>query len=266
MNAPVNSSSPASTPRVLPDEKLEPDREPLYARNMDDAAVAAGDDPVHHLRLFSNYLTPRKGLLSGDTWRAVAVVSRNLILTWLVLVPIVLGAILAGQLYYVLQPFDPDVARAFARHHITHRAASPAPVPAGGVVRAGDVRIEGPASVTFKADATQPSVVLDWPVIYRRTAVALELLVIPFAALVVITVVWMRLNNAGNALTHAASFLAVLLMGPVSFAVLSLTAGMSPFIQLALVVMAGVLSYAAVLWWLERERLLQMARVIGFSR
>jgi hypothetical protein len=205
-------SPPASSPRVLPDEKLEPDREPLYARNMDDAAVAAGDDPVHHLRLFSNYLTPRKGLLSGDTWRAVAIVSRNLVLTWLVLVPIVLGAILAGQLYYVLQPFDPDVARAFARHHITHRAASPAPVPAGGVVRAGDVRIEGPASLTFTVDATQPSVVFDWPVIHRRTAVALELLVIPFAALVVITVVWMRLNNAGNALTHAASFLAVLLM------------------------------------------------------
>ena len=195
-------SPPAASPRVLPDEKLEPDREALYARSMDDAAVAAGDDPVHHLRLFSNYLTPRKGLLSGDTWRAVAVVSRNLVLTWLVLVPIVLGAILAGQLYYVLQPFDPDVARAFARHHITHRAASPAPAPAGGVVRAGDVRIEEPG----------PGVVFDFPVIYRRTAVALMLLVIPFVALVVTTVVWMRLNNAGNALTHAASFLAILLM------------------------------------------------------
>jgi O-antigen/teichoic acid export membrane protein len=62
------------------------------------------------------------------------------------------------------------------------------------------------------------------------------------------------------------SFLAVLLMGPISYAALSLTASMSPFIQLALVVLAGVVSYAAVLWWLERESLLQVARVIGFSR
>jgi PST family polysaccharide transporter len=62
------------------------------------------------------------------------------------------------------------------------------------------------------------------------------------------------------------SFLAVLLMGPVSFAVLSLSSGANPFLQLALVVLAGVASYAAMVWWLEKESLLQVARVIGFSR
>ena len=33
-------------------------------------------DPIHHLRRFSNYLTPRKGLLSADTWRGAAGRSR----------------------------------------------------------------------------------------------------------------------------------------------------------------------------------------------
>jgi hypothetical protein len=60
-------------------------------------------DPIHHLRLFSNYLTPRKGAFSGDLWRAIAVLSRNLVLTWVVLIPILFSFVLAGQLYFVLQ-------------------------------------------------------------------------------------------------------------------------------------------------------------------
>jgi predicted acylesterase/phospholipase RssA len=61
----------------------------------------AGRDPIHHLRLFANYLTPRKGVLSPDTWRAVSVISRNLLLTWAVLLPIVLALVLLGQAYFV---------------------------------------------------------------------------------------------------------------------------------------------------------------------
>jgi len=37
------------------------------------------------LRAYSNYLTPRAGLLSADTWAAVSLYIRNLILNWLVL-------------------------------------------------------------------------------------------------------------------------------------------------------------------------------------
>src|SRR5690606_32169054 len=51
-----------------------------------DASLSARQrDPIHHLRLFANYLTPRKGLLSADSWRGATVVTRNLALTWLVL-------------------------------------------------------------------------------------------------------------------------------------------------------------------------------------
>ena len=61
-------------------------------------------DPVHHLRLFSNYLTPRKGALSADTWRAAAVISRNLALTWLVLLPLLVGVMALGQIYFLTTP------------------------------------------------------------------------------------------------------------------------------------------------------------------
>jgi len=44
--------------------------------------------PVRHLRAYSNYLMPRTGLLSGDTWAAAGTVVRNMFLNWLVLLPI----------------------------------------------------------------------------------------------------------------------------------------------------------------------------------
>jgi len=70
-----------------------------------DSAISAGEDPIHHLRLFSNVMTPRKGLLSADAWRAVAIVSRNIALTWMILVPILLAAIIIGQAWFSL-PFE----------------------------------------------------------------------------------------------------------------------------------------------------------------
>lgn len=71
--------------------------------------LCSGEDPIHHLRLFANYLTPRKGMLSADTWRAAAAVTRNLVMTWLTLVPILFAAVLAGQLYFSLRPAMPAV-------------------------------------------------------------------------------------------------------------------------------------------------------------
>ena len=71
-------------------------------KDKSDSAMNAGIDPIHHLRLFSNFLTPRKGLLSSDTWRAVATIGRNLVLTWLVLLPLLLAAIMCGQAYFAL--------------------------------------------------------------------------------------------------------------------------------------------------------------------
>jgi hypothetical protein len=50
--------------------------------------------PVRHLREYSNYLSPRLGLLSADAWTMAAHYMRNLLLNLLVLVPI-LAAVLA---------------------------------------------------------------------------------------------------------------------------------------------------------------------------
>jgi patatin-like phospholipase len=55
--------------------------------------------PVAHLRYYSNYLTPRLGLLSADTWTIVATVVRNLLLNWLLIVPVLVAAILLPRLW-----------------------------------------------------------------------------------------------------------------------------------------------------------------------
>jgi hypothetical protein len=85
-----------------PGEQIEPKRN--FERKSgaaSDGSLCAWEDPIHHLRLFANYLTPRKGLLSADTWRAVSVIMRNLLLTWLILLPILTALMLLGQAYFL---------------------------------------------------------------------------------------------------------------------------------------------------------------------
>jgi hypothetical protein len=65
--------------------------------------------PIRHLRAYGNYLTPRLGLLSADTWTTGVIVVRNLILNWLVLIPI-LAAVLTLPLLAIATwdvPVDP---------------------------------------------------------------------------------------------------------------------------------------------------------------
>ena len=89
-----------------PNERIEPDREKSRDVNEkeSDGSRCAWEDPIHHLRLFANYLTPRKGILSADTWRAISVVTRNLVLTWLILLPLLVGVMLISQAYLLLHP------------------------------------------------------------------------------------------------------------------------------------------------------------------
>lgn len=44
--------------------------------------------PVRHLRRYSNYLSPVLGLFSADTWTLGAIYLRNLLLLWLVILPL----------------------------------------------------------------------------------------------------------------------------------------------------------------------------------
>ena len=59
-------------------------------------------DPVQHLREYNNYLTPKLGVFSTDTWTLAATISRNMLLNWLVLVPILLFVLMVPRLVLAL--------------------------------------------------------------------------------------------------------------------------------------------------------------------
>jgi hypothetical protein len=72
---------------VIP--RLRPNAEP----------VSPGEvDPIEHLREYNNYLSPRLGFFSADTWTLAATVGRNILLNWLVLVPLLMLALMLPRL------------------------------------------------------------------------------------------------------------------------------------------------------------------------
>lgn len=64
-----------------PGAKLEPER-----------------STVEYLRSYSKYLSPQTGLLAADTWTLVATVLRNMLLNWLVIVPLLAAVLLVPRL------------------------------------------------------------------------------------------------------------------------------------------------------------------------
>ncbi|HMF56814.1 MAG TPA: patatin-like phospholipase family protein [Pyrinomonadaceae bacterium] len=71
--------------RERPPSSLEPDPKPIYA-----------------LRTYSNYLSPQKGLLNADTWTLVAVYLRNLLLNWLVFLPVIMTVLMLPRIWLAL--------------------------------------------------------------------------------------------------------------------------------------------------------------------
>lgn len=53
-----------------------------------------------------------------------------------------------------------------------------------------------------------------------------------------------------------------LVMAVITLGVLYISASLSPFAQLALVVLSGALSYLGILWWTERDNLIQLVNMI----
>jgi len=62
-------------------------------------------DPIQHLREYNNYLSPKMGLFSADTWTLIATVVRNMLLNWLVLVPLLMFILMAPRLILSLARF-----------------------------------------------------------------------------------------------------------------------------------------------------------------
>lgn len=54
--------------------------------------------PIRHLRNYSNYLSPKLGFLSADTWTLVAIYLRNLLLNWLVIIPLLVALLALPRL------------------------------------------------------------------------------------------------------------------------------------------------------------------------
>ena len=64
-------------------------------------------EPVRHLRDYSNYLAPRLGLFSIDAWTLAATYLRNLLLNWLVSLPLLCLVLLLPRVYIRLLQHTP---------------------------------------------------------------------------------------------------------------------------------------------------------------
>lgn len=76
---------------MQPDSKLDPEPE-----------------PIRHLRDYSNYLSPKLGFLSADTWTLVSTFFRNLLLNWLVLVPLIATVLMIPRIGVPIVGQSPD--------------------------------------------------------------------------------------------------------------------------------------------------------------
>ena len=102
---------------------------------------------IDHLREYSNYLTPRLGFFSADTWALGAMLVRNLILNWLVLIPALAAIVAIPQVALIVANGSPDPTvppmaiysrtmivlavifglwSSFATHYLRRRRAKPA--------------------------------------------------------------------------------------------------------------------------------------------
>lgn len=159
-----------------------------------EGSASAAKDPIHHLRLYANYLTPRRGLLSFDTWRAATFVSRNLVLTWAILIPVLAAVVLTGQLYYT--------------------AIAPA-LSTGAAVSPIDFPIDFPAGASSKPRVDMPErtagvkpTVADWlrkpptggAFLTNRAVAFLVLPALLLAAVVLLAGLWVIRNQGGRLL------------------------------------------------------------------
>ena len=74
--------------------------------------------PVRHLRAYMSFLAPRLGVLSPDMWTLIGTLIRNLILNWLVIVPLLAGALMVPRLAVSFLRFPGHVIPLAAAPHV----------------------------------------------------------------------------------------------------------------------------------------------------
>jgi hypothetical protein len=57
---------------------------------------------IQHLREYSSFLTPKLGVTSADTWTALAIMLRNMLLNWLILLPVICMPVIAVKVVAAL--------------------------------------------------------------------------------------------------------------------------------------------------------------------
>jgi hypothetical protein len=114
---PTAGGSPPPSAAKDVEDKLQPVEEQMAAATPKDPRSPDEPlDPIEHLRRHSNYLAPRRGFLSIDTWVLWALYLRNFLLNQLVLLPAAAIVLLLSRLVmFVYYPtLDADTERLYA--------------------------------------------------------------------------------------------------------------------------------------------------------
>lgn len=69
--------------------------DPMAGLNTRVGGLGREPEEVRGLRAYSNYLTPKLGVLSADTWALAALYLRNLLLNWVIYLPLIVAVILS---------------------------------------------------------------------------------------------------------------------------------------------------------------------------
>jgi hypothetical protein len=81
----------------------------LEASRAPDSPLLVEPRPVANLREYRNFLRPQLGLFSGDMWSTAAIILHNLLLNWLVIIPL-LVVVLGIPLLFLLVVKSPGLA------------------------------------------------------------------------------------------------------------------------------------------------------------
>jgi hypothetical protein len=68
---------------------------------------------LRYLRKFKSYLNPQLGAFSADTWTLVATVVRNILLNWLVLLPLLAAVLMLPRLFWALVAAYPMIENSY---------------------------------------------------------------------------------------------------------------------------------------------------------
>ncbi len=70
-----------------------------FLQNKETANIKVEPEEITHLRTYSNYMSPKLGLFSTDTFSLIGLYLRNLFLNWLVFVPIIAAVLLIPKIF-----------------------------------------------------------------------------------------------------------------------------------------------------------------------